>query len=62
MALSQRTMPRARVCADIAGRIGRKAGDSKTRGDMLNSGGKPVDLSDLGKRIMASRNVNYHKR
>ena len=53
---------RARVCRDIAGRIGRKAGDSKTRGDMLNSGGKPVDLSDLGKRIMASRNVNYHKR
>ena len=53
---------RARVCRDIAGRIGRKVGDSKTRGDMLNSGGKPVDLSDLGKRIMASRNVNYHKR
>jgi hypothetical protein len=53
---------RARVCRDIAGRIGRKAGDSKRLGDLLNSVGKPVDLSELGKRIMASRNVNYHKR
>ena len=53
---------RRRVCTDIAERITRKLGNDSSRYAALIAARKPVrhDYADLGKRIMAKRNPNYH--
>ena len=56
---------RRKACADISARLSRsrKTGDGKIYA-ALASGRRPAasrNLGDLGKRIMASRNVNYRK-
>ena len=59
---------RARVCADIAARLGRPAArrgaDNGNYAALAALKRKPPrgNPADLGKRIMASRNVNNHKR
>ena len=64
-ALSQMTRKqRQQVCADIAGRLysKRKGSDRNTYAALSRaSRRRPAHPMDLGKRIMASRNANYHK-
>ena len=61
----QRMSPRDRrkACADIAARMRctRRAGDGKIYAALASARKPAPDLSALGKRIMASRNVNYKK-
>ena len=54
---------RNRACADIAASLrgNRRAGDGKVYAALASARKPAPDLSALGKRIMASRNVNYKK-
>ena len=55
---------RQKVCADIAGRLysNRKASDGNAYVALTRaSRRRPGNPMDLGKRIMAARNANYHK-
>ena len=64
-ALSRMTRKqRQQVCADIAGRLysKRKGSDRNTYAALSRaSRRRPAHPMDLGKRIMAARNANYHK-
>ena len=61
------TKQRQRVCADIAARVnkakGRKTADSGIYAALARRKGRGMaeDPTELGKRIMAKRNVNYRK-
>ena len=64
-ALSRMTRKqRQQVCADIAGRLysKRKGSDRNTYAALSRaSRRRPANPMELGKRIMAARNANYHK-